>query len=616
MKKFDWKWMIGFIVLLLVGASSHIYVNAKPLLGSGAPSLISYSGVINQSGSPYTGTGYLKLALINASGTTSYWSNDGTSSSGSEPTAGFQLDFNGGHFQVFLGDTSVTNMTAISASVFSGTERYMRVWFSSDDGSYTLLSPDIQIASVPYALQAQEAVDADTVDGLHASQLGAHYHNVLIVAKSGGDFTSIQAAIDSISDASAANPYLIWIAPGIYSEAVTLKSYVHLEGAGQDTTIITSSTTNTISPPTLATLVMASDTSVRDLTVENVGTGTFNTTLLNAGTNVVVENLTVNSRGSGTTNYAIYLTNLDTILRHVIAESTNASDTNIGLYNTHWSLVILEGGEYKASGGAYAYGIYSSEDVTTLKAYGTTASGKNGTTSNYGLYNAFGSQVTLFSGTFTGSGGTNSYGIFDHFLLTTEDVHALGENASGENIGILSNGSLTELKGGSYTGRGGTDAFGISLDNGGIDGYNIRSYAKSASNSNYGLFMENESGANLYGGSITAIGGVNTYGIYTTIFDGYLQTRSTAVLAVDGTSTNYGLYNNDTVVSHLVGGSFEALNGVNNYAIYNTGSNGFIEGQGLYIRGEFGSGSNYGIYDDGTAETYCTYCVVDGSTNP
>jgi hypothetical protein len=57
--------------------------------------------------------------------------------------------------------------------------------------------------------------------------------NVHTVAKSGGDFTTIQAAINHAApSASATSPQLIRIAPGIYDEAITLSSYVHLASVG------------------------------------------------------------------------------------------------------------------------------------------------------------------------------------------------------------------------------------------------------------------------------------------------------------------------------------------------------------------------------------------------
>ena len=141
---------------------------------SGAPTVVSYQGQVAVSGIPYTGAGYFKFAVVNAAGDTTYWSNDGTSSGGSEPAVAVQLAVSNGLFSVLLGDTALANMTALPAAAFADTDRALRVWFSSDGSSFTLLSPDRRIAAVPYALQAEEARlagDADTVDGYHATDL-------------------------------------------------------------------------------------------------------------------------------------------------------------------------------------------------------------------------------------------------------------------------------------------------------------------------------------------------------------------------------------------------------------------------------------------------------------
>ena len=64
--------------------------------------------------------------------------------------------------------------------------------------------------------------------------------NVVIVSTSGGDFTGVQAALDSITDASATNPYLIRIGPGVYEGKVVMKPFVDIEGSGTGITTLTS----------------------------------------------------------------------------------------------------------------------------------------------------------------------------------------------------------------------------------------------------------------------------------------------------------------------------------------------------------------------------------------
>ncbi|MBC8551482.1 MAG: hypothetical protein H8D23_17695 [Candidatus Brocadiales bacterium] len=50
----------------------------------------------------------------------------------------------------------------------------------------------------------------------------------VIVAKTNGDYSTIQGAIDSISDAASDKIYVVSVYPGTYTETVTLKSYVNI----------------------------------------------------------------------------------------------------------------------------------------------------------------------------------------------------------------------------------------------------------------------------------------------------------------------------------------------------------------------------------------------------
>lgn len=62
---------------------------------------------------------------------------------------------------------------------------------------------------------------------------GQSVSNLVIVAKSGGDFNSIQAAIDSVMPTET-SPYVIQIMPGTFVENVSItKSYLTLQGYGQ-----------------------------------------------------------------------------------------------------------------------------------------------------------------------------------------------------------------------------------------------------------------------------------------------------------------------------------------------------------------------------------------------
>jgi hypothetical protein len=162
---------LGLSALLLTIALQAGWVRANPFNQerAGAPTIVSYQGQIWDGADPYNGTGYFKFAILDATGTTYYWSNFGEL--GVPPIEYIALPVVNGLFSVYLGDTSLYSgsMTALSADVFDDPHTILRVWFSPDGfDPYTQL-PDQKIAAVPYALQAQYAQNSNLLNGTTSS---------------------------------------------------------------------------------------------------------------------------------------------------------------------------------------------------------------------------------------------------------------------------------------------------------------------------------------------------------------------------------------------------------------------------------------------------------------
>jgi hypothetical protein len=85
---------------------------------------------------------------------------------------------------------------------------------------------------------AGSGLDADTVDGVQLTQLSQKLDRIVTVSPVGGDFSTVQGALDSITDAAEDNRYLVKVGPGVYFEQVTMKPYVDIEGSGQDVTTV------------------------------------------------------------------------------------------------------------------------------------------------------------------------------------------------------------------------------------------------------------------------------------------------------------------------------------------------------------------------------------------
>ncbi len=124
------------------------------------PQILNYQGRVVVGTTNFDGTGQFKFALVNSNGIVSFWSNDGTSAAGSQPTASISLAVARGLYSVLLGDTAITGMpTALPTTVFTNFDVRLRVWFNDGVTGFQQFTPDQRIAAVGYALIAANVSD-------------------------------------------------------------------------------------------------------------------------------------------------------------------------------------------------------------------------------------------------------------------------------------------------------------------------------------------------------------------------------------------------------------------------------------------------------------------------
>ena len=145
------------IVRLIFGS----VISLVTLASAQVPQMINYQGrvAVGDPAVNFDGTGEFRFALVNEDGSTSYWSNDGTSTDGSEPTGAVSLPVTKGLYSVLLGDARLANMTAIPASVFANADVHLWVWFDDGMNGSQLLMSDQRIAAVGYARLASTVID-------------------------------------------------------------------------------------------------------------------------------------------------------------------------------------------------------------------------------------------------------------------------------------------------------------------------------------------------------------------------------------------------------------------------------------------------------------------------
>ena len=188
------------------------------------------------------------------------------------------------------------------------------------------------------------------------------YAQTVTVAKSGGDFTSLKAAVDSIVDATTAKRYVVHVYPGTYAEdPITVPDFVSIKGQGNLSNIII---------------------------VANSATGT----LIDAGSSSTIENLSLAGaagpggicvRADGVTliNYVQLASCATGIL--ATGSSANVRSLAIGASSGTFTDVI----KYEA-GATGTISQYGASDITAANGIVVSGSGTNLTIANTGIKSA------------------------------------------------------------------------------------------------------------------------------------------------------------------------------------------------------------------------------------
>ena len=292
--------------------------------------------------------------------------------------------------------------------------------------------------------------------------------NVITVAKAKGDFTDPVAAVNSIIDASASNPYLVVIGPGVYNltQILVMKAYVDIVGSGENVTKLQGAISTSNHDASSAIISGANNAALSSLTVQNTGGSTYSIALYNDSAFPKVSHVTAKASG-GTNNYGIFNFNSSwPTMIDVTAEGYGGTSA-IGVYNSHYSWPTMTDVTAKASSGSANCGVYNYDNCSPTMT-GVTAKASLGYYS-YGVENSNTSSPTMIDMTVTASGWTDSYGVYNY---SSSSPTIRRSTMEGTTYGLYTSGtsstatlSQSTIIGGASAVSGGTNKC-VACDNG------------------------------------------------------------------------------------------------------------------------------------------------------
>lgn len=302
----------------------------------------------------------------------------------------------------------------------------------------------------------QGPAGADGADGA-AGPAGGAIAREITVGTSGADFTSVSAALASITPSSG-NRYLIHVGPGTYTEVggIDLPAYVDLEGAGRDLTTITcacSSGAWPIANGTAATVRIdgAGPRELRDLSVTNTGgAGSWATGLWLHDTDAttVVHHVNVTTSGSTYLSAVLVAYGSPTITDVTAVGAGTSGTVENSAFQIYGGAPTLTRMVIAASTGQYVYPVISQGEAghparPVLRDVSVTATdGVYETTGLFMMADASGElhDVTVTASTSTGWAWALYLQESDY---TLDGVTGTATRPGGTSIGLMSGAQVT-----------------------------------------------------------------------------------------------------------------------------------------------------------------------------
>lgn len=278
--------------------------------------------------------------------------------------------------------------------------KFSKVIKKAEDACPPRFKEVFSVATSDFASAEALQTLADSVQSAHvavsALETETRLSNVVRVSVAGGDFSSLSAALTSLSSPSISNPYLISIGPGVYNstEQVTIPGGVTVEGAGTGATILAASVTANNNYHTSAAIVLEKGAVLRKLTLTNDGAAGGGNTASGVSLQDIDEPL-VESPGS-------YSTVIDNVSIEVMAALLFTG----GIHNSNADYRILNSSVRVGSATTSNVGIVGDDSSATERLYVDGSSVFASGASSLGIYGGSANASVYITGSTIQTSGT------------------------------------------------------------------------------------------------------------------------------------------------------------------------------------------------------------------